>query len=153
MWTACFPNKARRMAREAVVSGFFLRWVRGGGAGHHLNGLAIAFAALREPCGKRFGKSFRCDAKTHFHSAFASRQRVVKLDRIREVAHAEVIEPFERARSWFAANDDVHFQLPLVHTSSITSRLGRFLYAVLFEFTRVTTQYSHCLLVDALWKS
>src|SRR5437879_12729324 len=136
MWTACSSSKARRMARESAVSGVFLRRVLGGGAGHYWNRLAITFTALAEPRGKRFGETLRCDAKTHFDSACARSQRVVKFGGIREVAHAEGVEPFERARPSLAANDDVHLQLPRVHTSSITSRLGRCVHAGLCEFHR-----------------
>ncbi len=131
------------MARKSLASGFFLRWVRGSGAGHYLNRLAITFTALAEPRGKRFGETLRCDAKTHFDSACARSQRVVKFGGIREVAHAEGVEPFERARPSLAANDDVHFQLPRVHTSSITSRLGRCVHAGLCEFHRGAKKKSH----------
>ena len=45
----------------------------------HLNRLAIAFAALGEPCGKGLGQAFRLDAEAGFDLSFAGGKRVIEL--------------------------------------------------------------------------
>src|SRR5712692_7018684 len=63
----------------------------------HDYGPAFAFAALREPRGQAFGKALGRKSKTRFDLAFADRKRVVKVRGVGEIAHAELIEPIERA--------------------------------------------------------
>src|SRR6266849_4404330 len=88
----------------------------------HDYGPAFAFAALREPRGQAFGKALGRKSKTRFDLAFADRKRVVKVRGVGEIAHAELIEPIERAGAALAANHNIHFEFLGVHAAIITSR-------------------------------
>ena len=80
-----------------------------------MNGLAFAFAALREPGAKAFGEAFGSEAEAGFDFSVSDRKGVVKVGGVGEVAHAELIEPIERACAGFAADDDVHIKFLCVH--------------------------------------
>jgi hypothetical protein len=77
--------------------------------------LAFAFSSLREPSGQSLGKAFRSEPETGFHSALRDRQRVIKIRGVGKVAHAELIEPFERASSGVSPDDDLYFEFLRVH--------------------------------------
>jgi len=74
-------------------------------------GLAFALATLRQPGGKAFGEPFGSQAETGFDAAIGDGKRVVKVGGVGEIAHAELIEPIQRAGARFSANDyiDVEF--------------------------------------------
>jgi hypothetical protein len=81
--------------------------------------LPFSFAALREPCGKAFGKTFGSEAEAGFDFAFCDRKGVVKIGGVGEITHAELIEPIKRAGPGFAANDDVDIEFLRVHERKI----------------------------------
>ena len=78
-------------------------------------GLAFAFATLREPCGQAFCKTFGSKTEAGFNLAICKGQSVVEFGGVGEIAHAELIEPFEWALLGFAANHDVHVKFLRVH--------------------------------------
>ena len=57
----------------------------------------------------------RLHAKTGFHAAFASGQRVVKVGGICEIAHAKTVQPFERTRLALISDDEFDGELLRVH--------------------------------------
>ena len=59
-----------------------------------LDGLPFAFAALREPGGKAFGETLGSKAVTGFEAAFGDGQGIVKIGRVGEIAHGELVKPF-----------------------------------------------------------
>ena len=81
----------------------------------HCHGLAFAFAALGEPSGEALGEAFGSEVETGFDLAISDRKRVVKVGGVGEVAHAELIEPIERAGAAFAANYHVDMEFLCVH--------------------------------------
>src|ERR1700687_237007 len=82
----------------------------------------VAFAAFGKPSRESFGKTFGCYAITSFKRAVACRQGVVKLRRIREVPHAETVEPVERAQLTVARDHYGYPEFLRVHRSSIAKR-------------------------------
>jgi len=82
------------------------------------HGLAFALAALREPGGEAFREPFWTKAETGFDSAIAKGKGVVKVGGVGEIAHAELIEPVERASPSFAANHHVDIEFLGVHGRS-----------------------------------
>jgi hypothetical protein len=86
------------------------------------HGLPLAFAPLREPRAQPLGKALWRQAEAGFDLPIRHGQRVVKIGGIREIAHAELIEPTERAGAALAANDDMYFEFLCVHSAIITSR-------------------------------
>ena len=83
--------------------------------GEDLDGLDMALAALREPGREGRGKALRCSAEADFHATLGGGEGVIELGGIGEVAHAELIQPLERAGSPLPCNDDVHGQFLRVH--------------------------------------
>ena len=81
--------------------------------------MAFAFAALREPRPQDFGKAFWSEAVAGFDFAGGDRERVIKVGGVGEIAHAELIEPFERAGARFAADDHVDIEFLRVHARKI----------------------------------
>lgn len=81
----------------------------------YCHGLAFALATLRQPGGKAFGEPFGGEAEAGFDPAIRDRKRVVKVSRVGEIAHAELIEPIERAGAAFAANHHVDIEFLRVH--------------------------------------
>ncbi len=79
------------------------------------HGLAFAFAALGEPGGEAFGEAFGSEAEAGFDFAVGDGERVVEVGGVGEIAHAELIEPIERAGAGFAANDDDYVEFLGVH--------------------------------------
>jgi hypothetical protein len=75
----------------------------------HNDWFALTFAPLREPRCQPFGKALRSQAKAGFDSAVCHRQGIVEIGGIREIAHAELIEPIEWAGAAFTANNDIYF--------------------------------------------
>lgn len=69
------------------------------------DGLAIGLAALREPFAKRSSESFGMDLEAGFHLTVGNGQGVVELGRAGEVAHAESVQPIERAGFALAIDD------------------------------------------------
>src|ERR1700674_4693063 len=63
----------------------------------HDHRLAFAFATLREPRAQAFTKTFRSKTEAGVTRAIGNGQSVVEFGGIGEIAHAELIEPFERA--------------------------------------------------------
>jgi hypothetical protein len=97
------------------------------GLGHFdLHELAFAFSALRQPRAETFRKAFRGHAKAGLDSSLGNRQRIVEVSGIREISHAELVEPFQRARTPLPANYYVHFEFLGVHAAIITLRSERF---------------------------
>ena len=85
----------------------------------HEDRLAFAFAALREPRPQAFGEALRSEAVAGFDFAGSDGERVVKVGGVGEIAHAELIEPFERAGAGFAADDHVDVEFLRVHARKI----------------------------------
>jgi hypothetical protein len=81
----------------------------------HHHRLAFAFAALRKPGGEALGEAFGSEPEAGFDSAVSDGQGVVKFRGVGEVAHAKLIEPFERAGAGFAADDNLYFESLCVH--------------------------------------
>ena len=81
----------------------------------HDHRLAFAFAALGEPGGEACGKFFGSEAEAGFDAAVGDGQGVVEFGGVGEIAHAELIEPLERARLFLAANHDIHVEFLSVH--------------------------------------
>src|SRR5580700_3046642 len=86
------------------------------------HGLPLAFAPLREPPAQPLGKALWRQAEAGFDLPIGYGQGVVKIRGIREIAHAELIEPIERAGAAPAANEDIYFEFLRVHPTIITSR-------------------------------
>jgi len=81
----------------------------------HEHGLAFAFAALREPRAEAFGEAFGGEAEAGFHFSIGDGKRVIEIGGVGEVAHAELIEPIERAGAGSAADDYVYVEFLCVH--------------------------------------
>ena len=81
----------------------------------HLEGLAFAFAALRKPCAESFGEALRSEAEAGFDFAVRDRECVVEVGGVGEVAHAELIEPVERAGARFSADNHIDVEFLCVH--------------------------------------
>jgi len=81
----------------------------------NLNRLAFAFTPLSEPRAQPFREALRGQSKTRFDFPFGNRKRVVKLSGVREIAHAELIEPFERACAALPTNYNVDDELLRIH--------------------------------------
>ncbi len=81
----------------------------------HLNGLAFAFAALREPRAEAFGKTFGGEAEAGFDFSVGDGKRVVEVGGVGEIAHAKLIEPIERAGAGGAVDDYVYVEFLCVH--------------------------------------
>ncbi|HMD42521.1 MAG TPA: hypothetical protein VKH45_05570 [Candidatus Acidoferrum sp.] len=47
--------------------------------------------------------------------AIRDRERIVKLSRVCEITHAELVEPFKRARLALTADEDIDNKLSRVH--------------------------------------
>ncbi len=82
-------------------------------------GMAFALATLRQPGGKAFGEAFGSEAETGFDLAIGDGKGVVKVSRVCEIAHAELIEPIERAGARFSANDYIDVEFLGVHAEFI----------------------------------
>jgi len=80
-----------------------------------VDGLAFAFAALGEPGGEAFGKTLGSETETGFEAAIGDGEGVVKVGGVGEIAHCELIEPFERARLPLAANHHVYLKFLRIH--------------------------------------
>src|SRR5690348_12105523 len=83
----------------------------------HCYGLAFALAALREPGGEALGKTFRSEPETGFNLTISDGECVVKIGGVGEVAHAELIEPVERAGASLSANHHVDMEFLCVHVA------------------------------------
>jgi hypothetical protein len=81
----------------------------------HDDWLAFAFAALREPRAKSFGETLGREPEARFDSSFCHGKRVIKIGGVGKVAHAELIEPFERAGASLAADHHVDVEFLRVH--------------------------------------
>ncbi len=95
----------------------------------HVDGPAVAFASLREPSGECRGEAFGRNAEAGFDLAFGNGKRVVELGGVREVTHAEAVEPLERARLLLSGDDHVNLKPLRVHGGSIASGMGQGLRA------------------------
>jgi hypothetical protein len=103
----CFNAEDTESAEKRVLERFYF----------DEDGGAFAFAALGEPGGKAFGEAFGSEAVASFDVTVGDGERVVKVGGVGEVAHAELVEPVERARLFVALDDDVDGELLRVHTS------------------------------------
>ena len=88
----------------------------------NLHGLSFTFAPLRQPSGEAFGKTRRGQAETGFQAALGYRKRVVKVRRVGEIAHRELIKPFQGTWSALPADEDVDSESLGVHRFRITFR-------------------------------
>ena len=80
---------------------------------------AIALPAFGEPFSQRRSKARRLDAEAGLERALAGGKRVVELGCASEVAHAEAVEPLERAGAALARDYHLHLQLPRIHRGAI----------------------------------
>jgi hypothetical protein len=85
------------------------------GGNFHLNGLAGAFASLGEPGAESGRKAFGGNVEASLEPAIGGGQGVVKFGLAGEIAHAEAVEPVERARAALAAYDDLDDEFLGVH--------------------------------------
>jgi len=83
--------------------------------------LPLPLAALGQPSPQAFRKSLGCHAKTSFHSTLRHRQGVIEFRGIGEVAHAELVQPFQRTSLACAADHQLYFEFLRVHELIITS--------------------------------
>jgi hypothetical protein len=90
------------------------------------HGLAFAFAALGEPSGEAFGETFGSEAIASFDAAVGDGERVVEIGGVGEIAHAELVEPIERAGVFLAEDDDVDGELLRVHASILAVSKAEF---------------------------
>jgi len=84
--------------------------------------LTFAFAAFGQPVCEALGKTFGRETVAGFNAAVGERESIVKIGRVGEIAHAELVEPIERAGLSFAADEDVDRELLGVHTSILAGR-------------------------------
>ena len=83
--------------------------------------MSLTFAALREPGGKALGKALRGEAEAGLDGTVGHGERFVKIGGVGEISHAELVEPLERTRAAFAANQNIHMELLRVHKSESTT--------------------------------
>ncbi len=93
---------------------------RGASGNLDLHGCALAFAALGKPGAKALGEALRAKPKPGFDFAVAEGQGIVKIGGISEIAHAELIQPFEGAEAFLAANQRLDAEFLGVHGSIVT---------------------------------
>jgi hypothetical protein len=86
------------------------------------DGVAVPLATLGEPITEGGGETRRIDAQAGFEEAVGSGESVVELGGAGEVAHAEGVEPFERAGLSFSGDEDFRDQFSRVHGKSIAFR-------------------------------
>jgi len=86
-------------------------------------GLAFALATLRQPGRKAFGEPLGSEAETGFDLAIGDGKRVVKIGGVCEIAHAELIEPIERAGARLSANDYIDVEFLGVHAEFIAPNM------------------------------
>jgi hypothetical protein len=79
----------------------------------------LTFSALGKPRGQSLGKLLGRELIACFKAAICNRQRIVELRRVREISHAELVQPLERAGSSFTFDHDVHLKLLRVHGISL----------------------------------
>jgi len=79
------------------------------------NGLSLALSPLREPSRESFGETFWREAEARLDEARGNGEGIVEFGGIGEVAHAELVEPFERTETALAANQDIHFEFLSIH--------------------------------------
>src|SRR5438445_3378991 len=79
--------------------------------------LPVSFAALGEPGGQRRSQALGINVEARLERPVAGGQRVVEFGRASEVAHAEAIQPVERARAALAP-----YYRSEEHTSELQSR-------------------------------
>jgi hypothetical protein len=80
-----------------------------------LDGVAFAFAALGEPGGEAFGETLGGQAETGFQAAIGKGQGVVEIGGVREIAHRELIEPFERTGTTLPLDQYINLKFLGVH--------------------------------------
>jgi hypothetical protein len=95
------------------------------GADFNFYRLASAFAALREPRTERFGVSLRLHAKAGFDASIGDGKHIIEFGGVREVSHAEAIEPIERTKLALAGDNNFNREFLRVHFASITSSMTR----------------------------
>lgn len=93
----------------------------------NLDRLAFAFAALGQPGGEAFGETLGGEAKAGFEATVGEGKGVVEVGGVGEIAHGELIEPFERAGAALTADEDVDLEFLGVHgiEDSSFDRRGR----------------------------
>jgi hypothetical protein len=69
--------------------------------------MSLTFAPPREPFAHGFGQAFRRDTEPGFERAIAGGQGIVKLGLSCKIAHAEAIEPIQRAGPPLAFDDNI----------------------------------------------
>jgi hypothetical protein len=90
-----------------------------GGVNFDDDEVAVPLSTLAEPITEGGGETRRIDAQAGFEAAVGSGESVVELGGAGEVAHAEGIDPFERAGFSFSGDEDFHAQFSRVHGKSI----------------------------------
>jgi hypothetical protein len=81
----------------------------------NLDGLAFAFAALGQPGGEAFGEALGSEAETGFEAAVGEGQGVVEIGGVGEIAHGELIEPFEGTGAALAVDEYLDLKFLGVH--------------------------------------
>src|SRR4030088_2105307 len=81
--------------------------------------MPFTFSALREPRSKTLRKTLRSDSKAQLNRSFAYRQRVIELHGVGEVAHAELVQPLQRASSPLCPDHQFHSEFLCVHVAII----------------------------------
>ena len=87
--------------------------------GFDLDRLTFTLTALGQPCGKTVRKSLRGKTKAGLDNSVSDGKGIVKIGGIGEIAHAELIEPLERASAALPANDHLDSESLRIHGPSI----------------------------------
>jgi len=91
-------------------------------SGFHAQRLSLTLAPLRQPRAQSFRKTFRGQAEAGFHATVLHRQSVVELRRVGKIAHAELIQPLQRAVSALTFDPYIHVKFLCVHVQRIAPR-------------------------------
>lgn len=100
---------------------------------HHFDADRLPFplASLRQPGGQALSKAFGRKVKSGLQAAVGNGKCVIELRGVREVAHAELVKPLERAGFALATNQYIHLKFLRVHEEIIapqsSAKIGPFL--------------------------
>jgi len=81
--------------------------------------IPFTLSALRKPGSEALRKTLRSDPEAHFNRPLADWQGIVELRGIGEVAHAELIEPFQRTCSPLSLYHQLYSEFLRVHVVMI----------------------------------
>jgi hypothetical protein len=76
---------------------------------------AFTLASLCEPSSQPFRKPLGRQSKAGLHESVRYRQRVIKVRRIREIAHTELVQPVQWATSSRSSDQHIHLKFLRIH--------------------------------------